>query len=284
MRFREGLRRIPPESNRKPHFRGGVFRQGLIALLALSTTISARPHQPVLLPDGHALRGVDGRVAYDPEAQGWFFESLTALPAGRKALPKGVKLQLLPSSAFDSLQIDLGQRSRSDYRLWAKATQYEGKNYLFVNHYLPLGPMEPPQPSGPRGESTQNSTPAPVGSVGIIPLAIQQRRAAKKRVERMSVAGAKVLKPNRLMLDRVGYLVEREGGLRFALDGLGLQVQDRRISLLPCRLLGRMHQEQRDSLTAIRFRIAGLITEYQGQDYLMIHRATQVHHYGNFGR
>ncbi len=266
MRFREGLRQIT-----------------LIGLLALSTALAARPDQAALLPDGLLLRGIDGQVAFDTEVQCWFFENRTVLSDGRSTLPKGVKLQLLPSSAFDSLQIDLGQRIRSDYRLWAKTTQYEGKNYLFVHHYLPLGPMEPRQSSALGGESTQNSTHAPVDKVGI-PIAIEQRRAAKKRVARRSVASAKALKPNTLMLDRVGYLVEREGRHTFALDGLGLQVQARRISLLPCRLLNRMQEEQRDSLTRVRFRIAGLITEYQGQDYLMVQRATQVHDYGNFGR
>lgn len=266
MRFREGLRKIT-----------------LIVLLALSTAFAAQAHQPTLLRDGLLLQGVDGQVAYDSELQGWFFENRAVLSDGRTSLPKGVKLQLLPSSAFDSLQIDLGQRTRSDYRLWAKTTQYEGKNYLFVNHYLPLGPMEPTSPSESRGNSTQNRTQTPVGKLGI-PIAIEQRRAAKTRVERRSVASAKALKPNTLMLDRVGYLVEREGGVVFALDGLGLQVQARRFSLLPCRLLNRMQQVQDASLTRVHFRIAGLVTEYQGQDYLMVQRATQAHDYGNFGR
>ncbi|MCH7917850.1 MAG: hypothetical protein IIC50_07670 [Planctomycetes bacterium] len=260
-----------------------VFRHSLIGLLALSTALAARPDQAALLPDGLLLRGIDGQVAFDIDLQAWFFESRTVLSDPRSTVPKGVKLQLLPSGALDSLQIDLGQRTRSDYRLWAKTTLYEGKNYLFVHHYLPLAPMEPTQSSELGGESPRNGTHVPVDNLGI-PIAIEQRRAAKKRVERPSVASAKARKPNTLMLDRVGYLVQREGHLTFTLDGLGLQLQTRQLSLLPCRLLTRMQKEQRASLTPVHFRIAGLITEYQGHDYLMVQRAAQVHDYGNFGR
>ena len=112
----------------------------LIGLLALSTALAARPDRAALLPDGLLLRGIDGQVAFDTEVQCWFFENRTVLSDGRSTVPKGAKLRLLPSSALDSLQIDLGQRIHSDYRLWAKTTQYEGKKiqHIVFNHrFLP---------------------------------------------------------------------------------------------------------------------------------------------------
>jgi hypothetical protein len=41
---------------------------------------------------------------------------------------------------------------------------------------------------------------------------------------------------------------------------------------------------QRGSMETLRFNVAGLITEFQGRQYLLLQRATPVHNYGNFGR
>jgi hypothetical protein len=64
-------------------------------------------------------------------------------------------------------------------------------------------------------------------------------------------------------------------------------VQQATFRLLPCQVL---EQAELQSATGglrsdqIRLKIAGIITEYKGDKYLLLQRATRVYSHGNFGR
>jgi hypothetical protein len=65
---------------------------------------------------------------------------------------------------------------------------------------------------------------------------------------------------------------------------LGWNLSDVRYKLLPCSALEEALQRQKQALDPVRFNVAGLVTEFQGQKYLLLQRAIIAYNYGNFGR
>jgi len=74
------------------------------------------------------------------------------------------------------------------------------------------------------------------------------------------------------------------GGLVFILDSLGRTAPKTSLRLLPCEALELTERRQSAALEQPTFKIAGIITEYKGQNYLLLQKATQVYNFGNFAR
>jgi hypothetical protein len=63
---------------------------------------------------------------------------------------------------------------------------------------------------------------------------------------------------------------------------LGLNVSEEYYELLPCRTLELALQRQAVAPEAIRFNVAGLVTEFKGRKLLLLQRAIRVYSHGNF--
>ncbi len=88
-----------------------------------------------------------------------------------------------------------------------------------------------------------------------------------------------------VFVDRTAFLLDRDDGQRvFTLDALGRNVQQLSLRLLPCEALELAEQKRSAELEPVRFKIAGILTRYEGQDYLLLQKATQIYSHGNFGR
>jgi len=88
-----------------------------------------------------------------------------------------------------------------------------------------------------------------------------------------------------VFVDRTAFLLDQDDGrLVFALDALGRNVQQLSLRLLPCEVLELAEQKRSAELEPVRFKIAGILTRYEGQDYLLLQKATQIYSHGNFGR
>jgi hypothetical protein len=88
-----------------------------------------------------------------------------------------------------------------------------------------------------------------------------------------------------VFVDRTALLVgQADGRLVFALDALGRNIQQLSLRLLPCEVLELAEQKRSAELEPVRFKIAGILTKYEGQDYLLLQKATQTYSHGNFGR
>jgi hypothetical protein len=86
-------------------------------------------------------------------------------------------------------------------------------------------------------------------------------------------------------VDRTGFLIEQhDGRFMFVPDALGRNVQKLFFNLLPCAMLELTELKQAAEPEKIRFKIAGIITKYKGEDYLLLEKATRAYSYGNFGR
>ena len=88
-----------------------------------------------------------------------------------------------------------------------------------------------------------------------------------------------------ILADRTAFLVKQDDGrIIFVLDAFGRNA--RRVSLrqLPCEVLELAEQKQSAVPEPVRFKIAGIMTKYKGENYLLLQKATRVYSHQNFDR
>jgi len=208
---------------------------------------------------------------------------------------------------------DVNERSAADYRLWGWVTKYKGRNFIFPNYFFPLGKLSRPQPQAPpkprqkgrkptEGPSAKESKQQPAVSEPNDVLAIPQEIIEKLRTGRIvrpeklgrtpkakkevidSVKKTK-LERDFILADRTAFLVEQDDGrFLFVLDAFGRNVRPASLRLLPCEVLELAEQRQSAVPEPVRFKIAGIITKYKGEDYLLPQKATRVYSHQNFDR
>jgi len=83
---------------------------------------------------------------------------------------------------------------------------------------------------------------------------------------------------------RDSYRPERNTQYGFVFDAFGRNIPKESCRLLPCEALEHAEQRQSAELETLQFQIAGIVTEYKKQNYLLLQKATQVYSYGNFAR
>jgi hypothetical protein len=265
-----------------------------------------------LLWDGFVLMGVNGKItptvlpgksekAIDSNAplgrgpnlnsseSGWFYEFAADVNDLRVKVPAGTTLKLLPSLTLEKLIADVNERSVNTYRLSGWVTKYKGRNFIFPNHFLPVSTIIKQQPqtdqkpkediqSAPEKESEQPAVSEP-NDLLAMPKEIMERlkagRIARLPTPRRTPQTKKmVLEQDSILADRSAFLVKRKDGrLVFVLDALGRNTRPVSLKLLPCEALELAELKQSAIPQPVRFKIAGLVTKYKGEKYLLLHRA-----------
>lgn len=272
--------------------------RGVALLLLLILGLGAAPVAGKLLPEATVLTGVDGRLTHADPNDAWWFELTAEVKSETYQVPAGTRFVLLGSGVLERLITDVNDRYRPEYRLTAQVTQYEGKNYLLATYFLPLSAFK-------SDETPDGAQPPPIGGAILpadpeltIPPEIVERLQNSRPTPRplRKESDAPKGKPTdaylgRMLVNRVG-LIEAGGGKDlppatgrlFVPYALGWNVSDVRYELLPCKALEWAQRMQRNTMEPIRFSVAGLVTQFQGRQYLLLQRATPVYNYGNFGR
>ena len=246
---------------------------------------------------------------------GWFFEFNTDVSDYRGRASAGTRLELLPSSELEKMIADVNERSAASYRLWGWVTKYKGSNFIFPNYFFPLGKISRPQsqtPPKPRQKeqkptestSTKEFKQQPVISEPNDILAIPQEIIEKLKAGRIvrpgkldrtpeaeegvgdSVSAKKAkLEQDSILADRTAFLSRQEdGSLVFVLDAFGRNVRPVSLRLLPCEVLELAERRQSAVPEQVRFKIAGIMTKYKGENYLLLQKATRVYSHQNFDR
>jgi len=294
----------------------------LVTIPAVSG-FGAETPQENLLWDGFVLMGVNGKItpavlpgksekAVDSNAplgrgpnlvsseSGWFYEFADDVNDLRVKTPAGTILKLLPSSALEKLIADVNERSANTYRLSGWVTKYKGRNFIFPNHFLPVSTIINQQPqtdqetkediqSAPEKESEQPAVSEP-NNLLAMPKEIMERLKAGRIVrpqtpKRTPKTKTTVLEQDSILADRSAFLVKnKDGRLVFILDALGRNVRPVSLLLLPCEALELAELTQSAIPEPVRFKIAGIVTKYKGEKYLLLHRATRIYSHGNFVR
>src|SRR4030042_663384 len=86
-----------------------------------------------------------------------------------------------------------------------------------------------------------------------------------------------------IFVDRTAFLVEQnEGHFIFVPDALGRNVQKLSLHLLPCTVLELTELNEAAGPDTLGFKIAGIMTKYKGENYLLLEKAIRTYSHGHF--
>ncbi len=259
-----------------------------------------------------ALAGVKS----SPQKRGtevWFFEFDMAVINSNDRAGIAARLELLPSSALEKMVADANDppRRTESYRLWARVTKYKGRNFIFPIDFLPLS--ESKSLDSLTSQQTEEKDQPGQRRIGIandelgIPKEILEKlrnrptlpSAGREQSERTAAATAVrrlQITRNYVLSNRTGFIspcvtrdIHRAEAITqyvFVIDALGRSATSTgdTFRLLPCRTLELAEQVQSVEPDQVRFNIAGIVTEYRGEKFLLLHRATRAYSHGNLGR
>ena len=263
-----------------------------------------------LLRDGFFMMGVDGTLIGPDSNDVYFFELISDVNDYRVVVKAGTKLELLPSSALEKLIAVAKKRPEATYRLWnGRVTRYRGRNFIFPNYFLPLMKAEKPESKTSQQREQKLALDEPNDVLAMPPEVIEKLRARREKtsasvqpitdVNEISVDKSQsVVEEGKLpsarsyaqiadsvFVDRTAFLVERDDGrLVFVPDAFGRNVQKLSLRLLPCAVLEITEQKQAAEPEPVRFKIAGIMTKYKSDSFLLLEKAIRTYSHGNFGR
>jgi hypothetical protein len=276
-----------------------------ISAIALKSALSAGITEKTTLPDGFFLRGVEGRLfrqdanecSRGAGSHVWLFEFDSAVSDEQCRVDAGARLELLASSTLESMLADANDHSTASYELWARVTKYKDNNFIFPIYFLPLSKVKSPREISEaaisRGEPNEL----------VIPQEIMDKLRSRRAVRLQQPERPGARKQNAVLTNRTGFIsscvirdayrvekktqnAKRKTQYVFILDALGRNIQPASggLRLLPCQVLDLAEQIQSIEPDPIRFKIAGIVTEYKDQKYLLLQQATRVYSYGNFAK
>jgi hypothetical protein len=281
----------------------------LLLLFAAGTGFCAQPAARPLLPETAVLDRVDGKLLRIDANDTWLFELTMEVKTPDYQLAAGTRFVLLPSATLGRLVADVNDRFAPRYRLFARVTQYQGKNYLVPIYYLPLSKFKDdrsPEDSRLNPQSAIRNPQSGSSELAVPPEVLEQLkkqrplRGPQKTTEAQKPPAQ--VPPERVLVDCVGRIESSQfsvlssrsspvnGQLSTANSwvflpyALGWNLSNIEYELLPCTALEEALQKQAQVLDPIRFNVAGLVTEFKGKKYLLLQRAIVVYNYGNFGR
>jgi hypothetical protein len=258
----------------------------ILAFFISCAAFCAGAARQIPLRDGFGLTGIDGKLT---SAEGkWFFEFDSEVSDDTGRIIAGSTVELLPSTALEKMTAEAQKRPDANYRLWGNVTKYKGSNFIFPLYFLPISAAE--SQARPEGSSTsqQQKTRININEPNDV-LAIPEEIIGKLKTRRIlrheQLKEGMQLKQDFILADRTALLDRRaDGEPVVTLDAIGRNIQQFSIRLLPCEVLERAQYEQSVEPDPVRFKIAGILTQYKGEYYLLLQKATRAYSHENFGR
>lgn len=290
---------------------GPIFRNpqsairncAIVCLLAAAVALAAKEEPP--LPDGYLLTGADGE--FQQTAPGLYtFMFDKGIKTSKGSVVAGHEVELLPSTTLEYMLRDKGARPHMGVRLWGTVTVYRGRNYIFPSYYLQVAEAqtgkagEPNAPAKP--EEAAPGIPMPKINDSNdeikIPEELMKELKATRRVVDVAPAPATSADANQpspaapietgdaVIVDRMGIMVQPVANeWAFRLDGLGRNVSQINFHILPCQVLSQMEGERKPSAwTPLRYKMAGVVTRFKGEYYILPNGVVRAYNYGNFAQ
>jgi hypothetical protein len=234
----------------------------------------------VVMPEGFVLNGIEGLAQYT-EPNGWSFTCDSKLVYLKTSLPAGSVLPILPSSGLEQIRAYATKDKKARIKLWGILTSYQKKNFLFPIQVIALS-----------ADSTKPSEPLPTKRIDpnamdpavseVIPsevmkiLRSQSKVDLAKMTESMNAGSVDFA-----LIGKVGYITTGQDKI-FIPDSFGRKVEQGRLPILPCLTLEEKEQELTKSLGRYRYTISGIVTSYDGKQYLLPYRAVRTYSNRNF--
>ncbi|MBA7477401.1 hypothetical protein ES707_12810 [subsurface metagenome] len=256
------------------------------------------------------MMGVDGQLIGPDSNDVYFFQLISDVNDYRVVVKAGTRLELLPSLALEKMIDVAKKRPAAIYRLWnGRVTKYRGRNFIFPNYFLPLMKAEKPESKTSQQREQKLALDEPNDVLAMPPEVMEKLRAIREKAShsaqpiadgneismdksraaaeegKLPDARSYAQSVDSVFVDRTAFLVERDDGrFVFVPDALGRNVQKLSLHLLPCAALELTEQKQTAEPEPVRFKIAGKMTKYKGDSYLLLERAIRTYSHGNFGR
>ena len=245
--------------------------------------VSIRP-MPLIRND-FIFNGVEGIVTKFEDK--WVFVTDSDITDDIAVVKAGQPIELIPSSTLERMVAGAEEtHDKTGVKLWASVTKYNGKNYLFAWYFIPMTDIAQPEikkpDSGPAEQQTQPAEKPKDDS--IIPDDIMAMLKPKRVVNLAMLRKVLETEENALLVDRTGFLFTKKGQKVFQLDSLGRKLQDMSFKLLPCEVLEWTEYRISQSINPHRYRIAGTVTKFKGEYYMLLQRAVRTYSHGNFVR
>jgi hypothetical protein len=279
-----------------------AIRPGIFAsIVLLSAAVHAAPLPP--LPDGYLITGIDGEFQQTaPGVYTFMFDKDIKTTKG--SITAGHEVELLPSTTLEYMLRDLGSAPHMGLRLWGTVTVYKGRNYIFPSYYLKIAPVikQTIEPNAPA--TAEEAAPSmPVPSINEandeirIPEQLMRDLQATRRVvdtapavsatDPNAIATMPVETGDVVVVGRVGMLMapDKSGERYFRLDGLGRSVSLIKFHILPCQALEQLQgQIVPTAFNPVRHEVAGVVTKFHGEYYVLPTRVIRSYNYGNFAQ
>jgi len=276
----------------------------ILAVILIVGAASTAAADGLPVPDGYSLMGVDGKLAGEEGTDRWFFKFDADVSNRLGQIKAGTRFEILPSAALEKMVVNLQQHPDVGYRLWGKVTKHGGKNYIFADYFLPISEVSKPKPATTPG--SQQEVEIKINETNdelAMPEEIIAKLQSRKIIHFEQLSKGLKLEEDSILADRTGFILSSVQGKTqqamnksrsafaeatadrygfFASDALGRNVGTIQIQLLPCEILERAQRQQAVEAEQVRFKVAGVVTMYKGQYYLLLQRAARVYNYGNF--
>ena len=261
----------------------------LLFIVGIAAAVGADKNTRAAVRDGFILAGIDGKLVTQDSNETsqarpdrCFFKFDSDVTDGIGRLEAGTQLELLPSATLEKMLADANDRPDAGYKLWARVTKYKDENFIFPTYFLPTSQAEPT----PQQEEPETAINKPNEAL-TVPKQILDKLKTRKIIPQEQLKGLE-LKHDSILVNRTGFIVKQPKPKArydsFALDGLGRSIQQTSLQLLPCEALEQAQQRQSAEPETLRFKVAGIVTKYKGEYYLLLQRAKRVYSHENFGR
>jgi len=261
----------------------------ILILVVLTTGIVFAAKQPEgggLLREGFVLNGVEGTIKADKKGV-WFFTADTDISDESVVVLAGKAIELLASSTLEKITTTAGDDFSAGVRLWARISRYDGRNFLFAFMFIPLSGFEGTSPQvtiEPNTTQKESTEPAEQMEESIIPPDVMAILKPKRMVDFGKLKETMDIEGDVILANRTGFIVGKKGNRTFEVDGLGRNVDGLRLRLLDCEVLERTEQKLAMTTGRQRYRVAGIVSKYKDDYYLLLQRAVRTYSHGNFTR
>jgi hypothetical protein len=255
--------------------------------------------QPFFVPhEGTYLNRRPGKLARSPDGKSWQFTP-DPMMANAVSMPT---LTVLPCRALAAMEEALKGASEGRFVVSGTVTMYNTQPFVVVDLATtgeapatlaaektePLPPptptTAPPAPAAPEQMLNQMLRSAAGTGVGSAARPLQPTTSPTKDLT--SGAGAvapgaptlSVIREGTFLVDRTGRLVRGADGqsYEFAFESDGRAMKDPPVIILPNLKLMAMEQAAKGSNRNLRFRITGMVTEYNGRNYVLLEKVVVV--------
>jgi hypothetical protein len=234
------------------------------------------------LRDGASVAGVDGTLTKSPKADTWFFTLQTNVADDGGAMKEGQAVEMLRCVTLEKM-LSIMKDVKADFRIWGRVTQFEGRNFIFPVYFLTISQVQPRDSNAP-------STQKPISinepnDVVKIPEEVLKKLKPQRTVELTQLSPTAGLEEDRMFSDRSGFVVRNaDGSYVFKPDALGRNLQRISFAILPNDVLRLALDEQSHEPDRLRYKITGILTTYNGKNYILLQQAVPQYSYGNFAR